>query len=250
MKKKFLVMVLCGIVLVAVATQVAFSSAGAHVVNWGVNPNTQERTPEPPSGGVKLLAEHDGLFVGDGAEKKVYFTFDLGYEAGYTGEVLDILKEHGIKSVFFLCGNYLQERELIDRMLAEGHELGNHTDRHKDLPSLGEDGIKKDIVDFDTKLKEKYPDTTMRFFRPPQGKFCARTLKIAQEQNLRTMMWSIAIVDWGKTPIDAQKSADKIASRLHPGAIILLHITNSGTPQMLRLLLPQMTEKGYSAGQL
>ena len=124
----------------------AFAHSGA--VSWGLKPNTQEKTPVPPADGVKLLTEHGGLFVGDTAQKKVYFTFDLGYEAGYTAEVLDILKENGIKGVFFLCGNYLKETELVKRMISEGHSIGNHTDRHKDLPKLSDEGIKKDIAAF------------------------------------------------------------------------------------------------------
>jgi len=241
-------LVLAPIFILSLAGGTVSAYAGESVA-WGINPNTQERTPDPPANGAALLQEHGGLFVGDTAQKQVYFTFDLGYEAGYTAEVLDILKQHNTKGVFFLCGNYLKETDLINRMLAEGHEIGNHTDRHRDLPALSEEGITKDIADFDRLYKAAFSDApALRYFRPPQGKFCARTLRIAKEQNLSTMMWSIAIVDWGKTPIDGQKSADKITSRLHPGAIILLHITNSGTVDMLRALIPQMQAKGYTAG--
>ena len=225
--------------------------ANAPVVSWGVTPNTKEQTPGAPAGGEKMLAEHDGLYVADTTDKKVYFTFDLGYEAGFTNQVLDILKEKNIKGIFFLCGHYVETKdELVNRMLDEGHQIGNHTDKHKDLPTLSDAGIKKDIVDFNDKFVDKYPDApAMKFFRPGKGRFDARTLKIAKEQNLRTMLWSIAIVDWGKTPIDAKKSADKITSRVHPGAIILFHITNSGTPEMLKLLIPQLIEKGYTFGE-
>jgi len=251
MRKWIILFALLPMLVVSVTIKSVVAYADTGTISWGVNPNTQERTPEPPSGGAQLLKEYDGFFVADTLEKKVYFTFDLGYEAGYTAEVLDILAANNIKGVFFLCGNYLKETALINRMVAEGHEIGNHTDRHKDLPTLSADGITKDIVDFDVKYKEAFAASpAMRFFRPPQGKFCANTLKIAQQQNLATMMWSIAIVDWGKTPIDASKCAKKIADRLHPGAIILLHITNSGTPEMLRQLLPQMSAKGYTAGNV
>lgn len=218
------------------------------VISWGINPNTRGTTPEPPAGGAKLLSEYNGIFVGNTDGKKVYFTFDLGYEAGYTAEVLDILKEHSIKGIFFLCGNYLKETELIGRMLAEGHEIGNHTDRHKDLPSLSEEGVKKDILTFAENYNARYSGKPIKFFRPPQGRFSKKVLSIADGQGLKTTLWSIAIVDWGKKPIDAAVNAKKITSRLHPGAIILFHITNSGTPEMLKLLIPQIAEKGYTVG--
>jgi len=218
------------------------------IISWGVNPNTQERTPEPPAGGDRLLKAYNGMFVGDTTEKKVYFTFDLGYESGYTAEVLDILKENNIKGIFFLCGNYLKQTDLINRMISEGHSIGNHTDKHKDLPVLSEEAINKDITDLQNGFTAQYPDTPLNYFRPPQGRISEKVLKLVNAQNLKTVMWSIAIVDWGKTPIDAAASANKIASRLHPGAIMLCHITNSGTPKMLRLLIPQITEKGYIIG--
>lgn len=222
--------------------------ADTKIISWGVTPNTLERTPEPPKGSAKLLEENNGLFVGNTQEKKVYFTFDLGYEAGHTEKILDILKENNIKAIFFLCGNYLKEDYLINKMINEGHSIGNHTDKHKDLPTLSEEAIKKDIVTLQEDFKTSYNNTPMKFFRPPQGRFSEKVLKIANAEKLKTTLWSIAIVDWGKFPINAAECANKIEKRLHPGAIILSHITNSGTPEMLKLLIPKITEKGYQIG--
>ena len=253
MKKKIfsalLCMFICAICLIVNPFKAVNASAHADtIISWGVNPNTREATPEPPKGSVEMLRENNGVFVGNTAEKKVYFTFDLGYEAGYTGKVLDILKENGIKAVFFICGNYLKEEALIGRMLAEGHSLGNHTDRHKDLPTLSDEGIKTDIADLQEKFENKYSGPPMKYFRPPQGRFSEKVLKAAAAQGLKTMLWSIAIVDWGKTPINAAENAAKIEKRLHPGAIILFHITNAGTPEMLKILIPKITAKGYLFG--
>jgi len=243
------------LIAISLNTHWAYALSGNETVSWGVNPNTEGRIPEPPKNGAKLLEEFGGIFVMPKNEeqhediKKIYFTFDLGYEAGYTAEVLDILKEHNIKAVFFLCGNYLKEDILIKRMLNEGHEIGNHTDKHKDLPTISSEAIQKDIADFDIKYKQAFEgNPPLKYFRPPKGNFCRKTLQAVKEQNLTNMMWSIAIVDWGKEEINAQKCADKITSRLHDGAIILLHITNAGTPKMLRILLGQMQQAGYVAG--
>ena len=227
------------------ATLVALvnGAAGNRVVNWGLSNYGNEITPTVDSYGAELLQKYDGLYVGDTSQKHVYFTFDLGYEAGYTAEVLDILREYQIKGLFFLCGNYLQQTDLIARMQNEGHMLGNHTDRHRDLPTLGEDAIRQDLTGLQL-------PTTTQFFRPPQGRFDEKTLRVAQSLGLRAVLWSLAIVDWGKQPIDAQASADKVLSRIHPGAIMLFHITNAGTPEMLKLLIPQLRAKGYTFGTL
>lgn len=234
--------------ILAVATSGAFTND--MTINWGLKPNENGQTPTPPAGSVELLEKHNGIFVGDTTKNEIFLTFDLGYEAGYTAEVLDILKKNNIKAIFFLCSNYLKEVELVNRMIDEGHIIGNHTDRHLDLPTLSDDGIKRDIVDFTTKFNEKYGDKnhTIKHFRPPKGRVSTRVLELTAEQGLKTVMWSSAIVDWNKSPIDAKASADKITRRIHPGAIVLLHIANSGMPKMLDLLIPQLTEKGYTFG--
>lgn len=224
-------------------TAVAVALSGNGIVSWGLSHHGNGTVPGVSTLGAELLQKYDGLYVGDASQNQVYFTFDLGYEAGYTADVLDILKEHNIKGVFFLCGNYLGQTDLIARMQNEGHQLGNHTNKHRDLPTLSEDAIKKDITDLQL-------PTTAKFFRPPQGRFDEKTLRVAKEQGLRAVLWSLAIVDWQKTPLDARASADKVLSRIHPGAIMLFHITNAGTPEMLKLLIPELQAKGYTFGEL
>ncbi|MCL2370857.1 MAG: polysaccharide deacetylase family protein [Firmicutes bacterium] len=243
-KKFFVVSILFLLVLSALGM------TSDKTISWGLVHNENERTPGVPAGSAELLAEFDGLYVGNTGQKSIYLTFDLGYEAGYTAEVLDILKANNIKGVFFLCGHYLTETELVNRMIDEGHTIGNHTDRHKDLPTISAENIKKDIVDFDQKFVAAFGDKhpTMTFFRPPKGKFDRNTISIAKDQGLRTMMWTIAIKDWGKEPIPATSNAELIVRRIHPGAIILLHITNAGTPKMLEQLVPMALEKGYIFG--
>jgi len=247
MKRKIGFFIALALLALAAVSANTFALALDNTISWGVVPNSFEKTPQAPKGSAELLEKYNGFFVKNTEEKKVYFTFDLGYEAGYTAEVLDILAENNIKGIFFLCGNYLQNKDLIKRMIDEGHLIGNHTEKHKDLPVLSYDAIKKDIVTLQDNCQSLY-NQTMQFFRPPKGRFNEQVLKIANEQNLKTMLWSIAIVDWGKTPINAAACAEKIEKRLHPGAVILFHITNSGTPKMLKMLIPKIIDKGYQIG--
>jgi len=226
-----------------------YEAVSAPAINWGLKPNTLEQIPVAPDGIESLLAQYGGMYHANTQDKRAYLTFDLGYEAGYTAQVLDILKANNLKAVFFLCGNYLKEVDLINRMLKEGHMIGNHTDKHKKLPTLSDEALKTDIMTFQDDFMAQFPNAAAPvFFRPPSGTFCERTLKIAHENNLRTMMWSLATVDWGKTAIDAVNISNLLSSRVHPGAIILLHISNSGTPPMLEQLLAKIGEKGYTVG--
>ena len=236
-----------------IALAVVLTVAMLSPVNWGLSHKGGGQTPTAPAEGVALLNKYNGVYYSkntvEAGEKKVFFTFDLGYESGYTAEVLDILRENNIHGIFFLTGHYLKQQELINRMIDEGHMIGNHTDKHKDLPTLSDEKIAGDIMDFQNAFTSQYPNAKPPvFFRPPQGRLDEKTLRIASDNGLRAMMWSSAIVDWNKKPIDPEKSADKIISRIHPGAIMLFHIANSGTPEMLKLLITQLTENGYAIG--
>jgi len=220
-----------------------------HIIDWGVTPNDKEITPQIPDFAGTMLEQNNGIFIGDASIKQVYLTFDLGYEAGYTDKVLDILKTHNIKAIFFLCGHYLTETALVERMIAEGHTIGNHTNKHKDLPKQSDEAIRADIAEFEELYNQKFSHgNELKHFRPPSGRISDRVLRIANEEGLKTLMWSSAIVDWGKNEIDARASADKLIKRVHNGNIILLHITNAGTPKMLEMLIVGLAEKGYAVG--
>jgi peptidoglycan-N-acetylmuramic acid deacetylase len=110
--------------LLGVLTAAALASMTP--VDWGLSHHGNDLPPTAPAEGAKLLDEYNGIHRVKTDEKKIYLTFDLGYEAGHTAQILDILKQHNYKAIFFLCGNYLQESELINRMIAEGHTIGNH----------------------------------------------------------------------------------------------------------------------------
>lgn len=233
----------------AIIPIIMFTYAFAPAISWGLSRFGDEKIPTCPDGAETLLKQYNGFYVADTDKKEIYLTFDLGYESGYTAQILDTLKKHNLKAIFFLCGNYLKETELVNRMIAEGHYIGNHTDKHKDLPTLTAEGVKTDIMTIQNAFKDQYPNAKpMTFFRPPKGRIDEKTLKIAKENGLRTTMWSIAIVDWGKKPIDADASANKIMSRIHPGAMVLLHIANAGMPKTVEKLIPMLAEKGYTIG--
>ncbi len=222
----------------------AVMGTSSDVVSWGLGYHQNGNTPSVSAVGAELLQKYNGMYVGDTTKRQVYFTFDLGYESGYTAEVLDVLKGSQISALFFLCGNYLRETALIERMQNEGHQLGNHTNKHRDLPKLDESAIRKDLNDLHLPKPAK-------FFRPPQGRFDEKTLRVAQAEGLRAVLWSVAIVDWKKSPrLNVTQCTQKIMSRVHPGAIMLFHIANPGTPDLLRSVIVNLQAQGYGFGVL
>lgn len=97
-------------------------------IGWGIKRNDNHEQPDLGSSNIKLLDSYDGIAMGNNEDKFVYLTFDEGYEAGYTSKLLDVLKENDVKAAFFITGHYLNTQpELVQRMIDEGHIVGNHT---------------------------------------------------------------------------------------------------------------------------
>lgn len=96
-------------------------------IGWGIKRNDNHEQPDLGSTNKKLIDENGDIAIGNAEDKYVYLTFDNGYEAGYTSKILDVLKENNVKAAFFITGHYLNtQEELVKRMIAEGHIVGNH----------------------------------------------------------------------------------------------------------------------------
>ncbi len=106
--------------------------------------NNRPVTTEPYY--LELLDKTGGLFIGDTTRKELYLTFDNGYENGYTEKVLDTLKEKGVPATFFVTGHYLDSSsQLVQRMVDEGHIVGNHSWHHPSLPKVSDEKLTEEL---------------------------------------------------------------------------------------------------------
>lgn len=216
--------------------------------NWGLGFGTEGK---PPTGNASAeeLKKYNAYFIGDTTQNTIYLTFDCGYENGNTEPILDALKKHDVKATFFVVGNFLETSpEIVKRMIAEGHTVGNHTYHHLDMSSISSmDAFKKETQDVENMFEQITGTTITKFYRPPQGKYNIENLKMAQELGYHTFFWSLAYVDWYQ---DKQPTKDeafgKLLKRIHPGAIVLLHSTSSTNAQILDELLTKWEEMGYT----
>ena len=97
-------------------------------IEWGIKRNDNHEQPDLGSENRKVLEENSGIALGNSESKAIYLTFDEGYEAGYTNQILEILKENDVKATFFLTAHYINtQEELVQQMIDEGHIIGNHT---------------------------------------------------------------------------------------------------------------------------
>ncbi len=217
------------------------------VGNWGLGFG-EEGTVPSGSASTDALAEYGGAYVGDTAEPKIYLTFDAGFENGQTGEILDILKEKQVPATFFLVGNYLETQpDLVKRMVAEGHVVGNHTYHHYDMSKIGTlEEFQAELQSVEEKYQEITGEDRPKYYRPPQGIYSEENLKMAHELGYHTVFWSLAYVDWyqDKQPTH-QEAFDKLLPRIHNGAVLLLHSTSQTNLEILGELIDKYREMGY-----
>ncbi len=214
---------------------------------WGFRRMKDEVQPEFSAEYTKVLDDYDGIYVGNKEDKIVYLTFDEGYENGYTSSILDTLEEKEVEATFFVTGPYVkQNKDLIQRMIDEGHIVGNHTWSHPSMPSVTDDAkLKKDIMDLHDYVLENF-NYEMTFLRPPKGEFSERTVKLSKDLGYTTVLWSFAYDDWDVNNQKGVEYAKKmIYNNLHPGAVILLHAVSKDNTEVLGEVIDEIRNRGY-----
>lgn len=194
--------------------------------------------------------KYNAVFIGDNT-KKIYLTFDEGYENGYTPKILDSLKEKKVPAVFFVTYDYAKRNhDLVQRMIQEGHIVGNHSYPHPSMPTLSFSKASDEITKMHSYIKENF-NYTMTLFRPPKGEFSERTLALAQSLKYKSIFWSFAYVDWNpQQQMGADKAYKKVVSGLHNGAIYLLHAVSKDNAEILGSFIDKAKEEGYEFARL
>lgn len=216
--------------------------------NWGLGFGN---SGEPPRGNASAeeLSKYDAYYIGDTGEKKIYLTFDAGYENGYTAQILDVLRDKEVPAAFFLVGTYISGNpELVNRMVNEGHIVGNHTTTHPDMSAISDmPSFKKELEDTENAFLAATGQEMPKYYRPPRGVFSTDNLKMAQELGYKTVFWSLAYVDW---IVDDQPTHDaafgKLLPRIHNGAVVLLHSTSKTNTEILAKLIDEYRAMGYT----
>ncbi len=220
--------------------------------NWGLGFSTEG---QPPTGNATAdeLKKYDSYYIGNTKEKIIYLTFDAGYENGYTPAILDALKKHNVPATFFLVGNYIStSKELVKRMVEEGHHVANHTYSHPNMSNISSvESFKKELEDLEKVYEEAIGQKMVKYYRPPQGKYSQSNLQMAKDLGYKTFFWSLAYVDWYNDKQPTKEEAfKKLIGRIHPGAIVLLHSTSKTNSEILDELITKWKDMGYTFGSL
>lgn len=155
-----------------------------------------------------------------------------------------------MRAVFFLTGHYVRSQpELVQRMIDEGHILGNHSDSHKVYcKDLSIEDSAADAIWMQNYLRENF-GYEMRLFRFPEGEFSEQSLALMQQMGYKSLFWSFAYNDWDpNNQPDPAAARARIEKFLHPGEIMLLHSVSATNAQILPEVIDLIREKGYTIG--
>ncbi|MDD7178774.1 MAG: polysaccharide deacetylase family protein [Lachnospiraceae bacterium] len=241
---------ICPVVVQAKGTD--YSQYSNTKKSWYVKRN-KDHQPSEGAASAKSLANYQAYYYDDQTKENVlYLTFDCGYENGYTPKLLDTLKKHDAKAIFFVTKHFVQSQpELCKRMKEEGHLVGNHTMNHPSLPDQSVTQIQEEIRGLETVFKEKTGYELDKFFRPPMGEFSDRVLKVVQDLGYRTIFWSIVYYDYNP---DQQPGKQYVMDHFnqydHRGAIALMHNISKSNAEALDGVLTELEKKGYRVARI
>lgn len=212
-------------------------------------PGTSVDEKGRPYGAMQLnerYAEYDAWFIGPD-DGNIYLTFDLGWEnEGLTNKILDTLKEKDVKAVFFVLKEYCDKnRDIVQRIIDEGHILASHAYNHTTLAELSIDQIAEQIWKLHEYIRDEF-GYEMTLFRPPSGEYSEQVLAIAHSMGYRTVNWSYAYVDWiADEQPDVSDSYDRLISNAHSGCIYLLHTVSTTNAALMGDLIDGLRQEGY-----
>lgn len=224
-----------------------FGPAGTF--HFGFKPSRQGQLPSINEEGFKeMLHKHHAVFLGDTKQQELFLTFDNGYENGYTAQVLDVLRDKRVPAAFFVTGQYIKDQpELLQRMAAEGHLIGNHSWHHPDMTTLSPERIKEELNRVRDEVLARTPQLVMSYLRPPRGIFDERMLAEANKLGYTSVFWSVAYKDWDvNDQKGAQYAYDRVTAQLHPGAVILLHSVSKDNAEALGRIIDEAKKQGYT----
>ncbi|MDO4620856.1 MAG: polysaccharide deacetylase family protein [Lachnospiraceae bacterium] len=229
------------------------ASLSTEAVNFGYSSANRDERNIPTD--WAYYDNHWGEFavkwIGDTSKNTIYLTMDEGFGNDNTITILNTLREKNVKITFFVTKNFVDDRpELVQEMLNDGHQLGNHTCTHPNMAALSLDEQNDQIMTLQNLVKEKF-NYDMKYFRFPQGIFSAETLGLVNNLGMETVFWSYAYNDYDEdNQPDVAESLDKALNALHPGAIYLLHASSDTNTAFIGDFIDGARERGYEFGEL
>lgn len=179
--------------------------------------------------------------LSDEEHPKIALTFDDGPHEIYTKKLLDGLKERGVKATFFLIGENIEgKEEIVRRMKAEGHLIGNHTYHHVNLKEISEETAEKEVLMTCNKIYDTI-GTYTSFVRPPFGEW---KKNLDFNITMIPVSWTVDSLDW--TTDNVEKTINRVVKDVKEGDIILMHDIYASSVEAALRIIDILQEKGYT----
>lgn len=175
--------------------------------------------------------------------KEVAISFDATWGTELTDEILEILREHGLTTTFFLAGYWVDKHpDYVVKIAMAGHEIGNHSYSHPHMNTLDEKGIAYELQKNANLIYDLTKQSTT-LFRPPFGEYNNLVISTASSLGYYTIQWSVDSLDWKN--LTSSQIYDRVMTQIKPGSIVLFHNAAPGTPGAIRRLIPDLIKAGY-----
>ena len=178
-------------------------------------------------------------------KKVVALTFDISWGNTTPLPVIDILKNNGVRSTFFLSGPWVKQYpDIPKRIQADGHEIGSHGYRHINLSNLSKAEIKDEMLKAQNNIKE-VTGIDVNLIRTPNGDFNDQVIEAAHECNYEVIQWGTDSLDWMNPGVNS--IIDRVSKKVHPGDIILMHASDTckQTTEALPAVIQNLKSQGY-----
>ncbi|PLS06563.1 polysaccharide deacetylase family protein [Neobacillus cucumis] len=174
------------------------------------------------------------IYKGHPDKPMVSFIINVAWGNEYLSDMLATLKRHNVSATFFLEGNWTKKNpELAKMIVSAGHEVGNHSYSHPDMSKLTAAKTREQIIKTNEIIEAATGEKCV-WFAPPSGSYRDETVKIANELNMKTVMWTVDTVDWRKP--SPEVLINRVISKIDKGSMVLMHPTESTAKSLDRLI--------------
>lgn len=202
------------------------------------------------AGSITVSNSVDGrelpIYCVETPEKKIALSFDAAWGNEDTAKILEILKKHDVHVTFFMTGGWVESYpDDVKAILAAGHDLGNHSENHKNMSQLSDEEKKEELMKVHTKVQE-LTGYDMFLFRPPYGDYDNAVVNVAKDCGYYTIQWDVDSLDWKDYGVDSILRTVTQHKHLGNGSIILCHNGAKYTAQALDTLIATLKNEGYT----
>lgn len=198
--------------------------------------------------GIRYLCYKQGnvnmpIYKVDTDEKKISLSFDVAWGTDNIDDILKVLEKHEVKATFFLVGSWVDDnKDLVEKIHKEGHEIGNHSNTHANTKQLSEDAVVQEIELTSDKISNITGEKTT-LFRPPFGDIDTKTLDICKSLGYQVVKWDVDSMDWKQ--LGPNHVIERVVKNSQPGSIVLFHANINNSATYLDSIITNLKKEDY-----